>query len=210
MLDANTGFYWGSALCWELNASTVRNIQIDAEHVYDIQYVVAEGVGWIQAANIGGVIYYAANGSVVENVTGTVDFSSLTNISSKFGAVVGLAENSTIKDCSVTVYKPEGVINTIKPVASNTDSEEINCTATNETVALGEYTYEYYIQDGDGWVKSEENSGTKEGPVGHTVILPQIAIEGYTFDAENENNVMSAIVAEDGSTVLKAYYTKNA
>ena len=210
VLDANTGFYWGSALCWELNASTVRNIQIDAEHVYDIQYVVAEGVGWIQAANIGGVIYYAANGSVVENVTGTVDFSSLTNISSKFGAVVGLAENSTIKDCSVTVYKPEGVINTIKPVASNTDSEEINCTATNETVALGEYTYEYYIQDGDGWVKSEENSGTKEGPVGHTVILPQIAIEGYTFDAENENNVMSAIVAEDGSTVLKAYYTKNA
>ena len=210
VLDANTGFYWGSAICWELNNATVRNIQIEAEHVYESQWVVAAGVGWIQAGYMGGAIYYACNGAVVENITGTIDFSSLTNISSKFGGVVGLAEMATVKDCNVTVYKPDGVINTINPVASNTDSEITNCTATNEIVELGTYTYEYYVQDGDNWVKSEENSGTKDGPIGHTVILPQIAIEGYTFDADNENNVMSATVAADGTTVLKAYYTKNA
>ena len=33
--------------------------------------------------------------------------------------------------------------------------------------------------------------------------------EGFTFDEENENNVLEGIIAGDGSLVLKVYYTRN-
>jgi uncharacterized repeat protein (TIGR02543 family) len=61
--------------------------------------------------------------------------------------------------------------------------------------------------DGTGFekIKTEERSGK----TGSTVSAADIAIDGFTYDAANGDQVTSGIIAGDGSLVLKLYYTRN-
>lgn len=61
--------------------------------------------------------------------------------------------------------------------------------------------------DGTGFekIKTEERSGK----TGSEVSAADIAIDGFTYDAANGDQVTSGIIAGDGSLVLKLYYTRN-
>ncbi len=53
------------------------------------------------------------------------------------------------------------------------------------------------------------NRETETGKLGTPAQIDEKAIDGYTFDADNENNVLEGTVWADGSLVLKRYYSKN-
>ncbi len=53
------------------------------------------------------------------------------------------------------------------------------------------------------------NSESETGKLGTPAQIGEKAIDGYTFDADNENNVLQGTVWADGSLVLKRYYSKN-
>lgn len=70
------------------------------------------------------------------------------------------------------------------------------------------YTVEWYDADSNEQIKeSETRSGTADRTV--SVRESDKEVTGYTFAEDNGHNVLSAVVAEDGSTVLKLYFTKN-
>lgn len=69
-----------------------------------------------------------------------------------------------------------------------------------------EYTVEWYVVGEDG----PRKTAVRSDEVGKTVSVTDAdqAWEGYTFDKDNEGNVLSAALAENG-TVLKLYFTKD-
>lgn len=72
------------------------------------------------------------------------------------------------------------------------------------------YSIENYLQNaiGDGFTKTGEvESGT--GTTLATATATETAVEGFTFDATNTNNVLSGTILANGSLVLKRYYTRN-
>ena len=76
------------------------------------------------------------------------------------------------------------------------------------------YTVEYYLENltGDGFTKDEDATETKYGTTGTTATLTESdykTFEGFTFDADNESNVLSGTIAGDGSLVLKLYYVRD-
>ena len=72
------------------------------------------------------------------------------------------------------------------------------------------YTVEYYTEDLDGKGYTKVDSDEKEGTTGEQVSIDTSrTFTGFTFDNDNENNVLSGEVAGNGSLVLKAYYTRN-
>ncbi|MEA4923099.1 MAG: InlB B-repeat-containing protein [Eubacteriaceae bacterium] len=70
------------------------------------------------------------------------------------------------------------------------------------------YQVKYYTEKRDGTYELYKTSD-KTGRTGETVSAAPITIGGFTFDSENTNNVTSAKVKGDGTTVLKLYYKAN-
>ena len=102
-----------------------------------------------------------------------------------------------------------------------TDSQQIiDLTATDgETVRLyavwemaegaqTTYTVEHYTESLDGSSYEKHHTSTLYGEIGAAVSGSAISIEGFSFDASNVKNILSATVAEDGGTVLKLYYSR--
>ena len=83
----------------------------------------------------------------------------------------------------------------------------------SKTAKAANYKVEYYLQNlaGDGYDKDTDPTRTREvaSTTGASVSENPAAIEGFTFDENNTNNVLSGTVAANGSTVLKLYYTRN-
>ena len=75
--------------------------------------------------------------------------------------------------------------------------------------AVGSYTIEHYTEnlDGEGYTLATTTAG--DTPAGETATAEATDLEGFTFDETNENNVTSGTVTEDGSLVLKLYYSRN-
>lgn len=72
------------------------------------------------------------------------------------------------------------------------------------------YRVEYYTEDLDSENYTIVDSGDISGKSGDTVNIDTTkTFEGFTYDGENSNNVLSGTVLVDGSLVLKAYYTRN-
>ena len=73
------------------------------------------------------------------------------------------------------------------------------------------YAVEHYLQTKDlsSYEKSEKNSNTLQNVAGKEVTAQPESIDGFTFDKTNPENITSGIVAEDGSLILKLYYTRN-
>ena len=75
------------------------------------------------------------------------------------------------------------------------------------------YTVQYYKQTAAGSDKFLKDSALTENLTGtteETATVAAKAIEGYVFDSENSNNVVSGTIAADGSLVLKLYYKVDA
>ncbi len=77
------------------------------------------------------------------------------------------------------------------------------------------YTVEIYLMGTDGTYAAEatDKDTTKTGTIGvaataaHADYIAELD-SFYSADEENENNVLSAVVEADGSTVLKLYYAR--
>ena len=91
------------------------------------------------------------------------------------------------------------------------------CLALAATMLLGacikevpekaEYKTEHYFETVEGEFEVDAALTETATVEAGTVVTGQPASkEGYVFDSENANNVTTATVAEDGSTVLKFYY----
>ena len=70
------------------------------------------------------------------------------------------------------------------------------------------YTVEWYDASTNEWIKESE---TRSGIVDREVSVTEgdKHISGYTFVPKHENNILTALVAEDNRTVLKLYFTKD-
>lgn len=71
------------------------------------------------------------------------------------------------------------------------------------------YKTEYYLESDDGYALDVSRSETLEGKVGDTVTIERKTIDGYVFESANTSNVLRGRILEDGSLVLKAYYSKD-
>ena len=83
----------------------------------------------------------------------------------------------------------------------------------SSTPNAANYKVEYYLQNlaGDDYDLDTDPTRTREvaSTTGASVSETPAPIEGFTFDENNTNNVLSDTVAADSSTVLKLYYTRN-
>ena len=71
------------------------------------------------------------------------------------------------------------------------------------------YTVEYYQQDLEGTAYALADKEEKTGTTGATVNADVKNYPGFTYDADNTENVVSGEVTADGKLVLKLYYTRN-
>ena len=68
------------------------------------------------------------------------------------------------------------------------------------------YTVEYYTEELDGTYTLAQTAEVKSEP-DLAVTAEQIVIDGFTFDADNAENVLTGTASEE--LVLKLYYTRN-
>ncbi len=72
------------------------------------------------------------------------------------------------------------------------------------------YTVEHYLQNLDGATYHLHEEEDKVGKTDETAVaIPKNSYTGFTYDAGNANEVLSAKIKGDGSTVLKIYYNRN-
>ena len=75
------------------------------------------------------------------------------------------------------------------------------------TNVQSDYTVEYYLQQGDTYVKDEDASVVKtDKTIDDEVTAEEKTFDGYEFDSTNANNVVSGKVLANGKLVLKRYY----
>ena len=107
----------------------------------------------------------------------------------------GDAEYSTSKNAKVTMPANDLTLTANAIRTANTDTK---------------YTVEYYTEDLDGKGYTKVDSKKETGTTGEQVSIDtSVTFTGFTFDSNNDKNVLSGEVAGNGSLVLKAYYTRN-
>ena len=104
----------------------------------------------------------------------------------------------------------EGYTPDVAVVSGDMLTEDTEITVTYKANTDTKYTVEYYTEDLDGKGYTKVDSDEKEGTTGEQVSIDtSVTFTGFTFNNDNENNVLSGEVAGNGSLVLKAYYTRN-
>ena len=94
-------------------------------------------------------------------------------------------------------------------------AENVTITGNWTKNADAGYTIEYYLETltGDTFEKDDSLTITgRTGTIGTTASVTDAdkkQITGFTFDADNVNNVLSDTISADGSLTLKLYYTRN-
>ena len=107
----------------------------------------------------------------------------------------GDAEYSTSKNATVTMPANDLTLTANATRIANTDTK---------------YTVEYYTEDLDRKGYTKVDSKKETGTTGEQVSIDTSrTFTGFTFDNDNESNVLQGEVAGNGSLVLKAYYTRN-
>lgn len=148
---------------------------------------------------------------------GTQDFSITASspfalVLNKKGVKTYVVENHT--DYNEKVYFSDGTYvdapaNTVYqgPKTGNGENPETDASellGNTQKVNLEIYLENY---DGTGYDKSSRQINVKAGTETYT-YQPQ-SISGFTFDANNANNVLTSPVKEDNSGIIKVYYKRN-
>ncbi|MEE1137186.1 MAG: InlB B-repeat-containing protein [Acutalibacteraceae bacterium] len=84
--------------------------------------------------------------------------------------------------------------------------------AVLESSTTVEYTVEKYFMGTDGKTYTKDASKTdvlKDGVAGVEKTVTPGSYEGFTFDSDNAENVLTAMVKGDGTTIFKVYYDRN-
>ena len=126
--------------------------------------------------------------------------------SHKYGADVTVAPQATapgytfngwLEDGKVTAsFKmPAGPVQLTGSFAANTDTR---------------YTVEHWTEDLDGeGYTLRETEANLTGVTDTTATAEAKSYEGFRFDEDNENNVLTGVITGDGKLVLKVYYARN-
>ncbi|MFQ7699903.1 MAG: MucBP domain-containing protein [Christensenellaceae bacterium] len=208
-LNASEGFYWGSTIAYGMDGqATVENVTVNAQFKDSGCYRAVSADFWIE---LGGDDKVKGNGGMfgmlenatISDCTVILDITKLSESdASHFGGICYQAKNSVVKNCKViSTNDSVSVVEEDKGGATITDSSVVG-------MQEAEYKVEYYLETDDGYVKDDTLSHTETGFVGKTVTESLKPVQGYAFDETNENNVLSGVVREDGSLVLKVYYKR--
>ena len=197
-------------LGWSDGAATYQprdKYQIKSIHAND-KNVITLTAQW-GARPAGTTLTYKANGGTGEDV------------------VENLANNATVTTKPADTFSCVGY--TFKgwdtdpkgegSIAPNTQVQVDNGNGENVLYAIWtantdtKYTVEFYYQNGDGTYtlnRSDERTATTDTEVSVTAD-DKAAKESnkYVFEADNKNNVLSGVVAGNGSLVLKLYFKLN-
>lgn len=87
---------------------------------------------------------------------------------------------------------------------------DINYLIVSKKNASAAYTVEHYLEELDGtYTKDEQATETLSGRIGEQASATPKYYLGYSENTEHQDRVASGIVKEDGSLVLKLYYSRN-
>ena len=172
--------------------------------------------GTVASGNIAGdgslvlKLYYTRNSYEVSYAyTGTVPAGASAlpaTASYKYGADVTVAPpaaapgytfNGWLEDGKVTAsFKmPAGPVQLTGSFTANTDTR---------------YTVEHWTEDLDGeGYTLRETEANLTGITDTTATAETKSYEGFRFDEDNENNVLTGVITGDGKLVLKVYYARN-
>ncbi|MFQ7725960.1 MAG: InlB B-repeat-containing protein, partial [Ruthenibacterium lactatiformans] len=155
-------------------------------------------------------LYYTRNSYEVSYAyTGTVPAGASAlpaTASYKYGADVTVAPpaaapgytfNGWLEDGKVTAsFKmPAGPVQLTGSFTANTDTR---------------YTVEHWTEDLDGeGYTLRETEANLTGVTDTTATAETKSYEGFRFDEDNENNVLTGVITGDGKLVLKVYYARN-
>ena len=204
-LVADDGEYF---LGWTDGAATYQprdKYQIKSNHANE-RNVITLTAQW-GARPAGTTLTYKANGGAGEDVVKNLaNNETVTTIANPFSRV-----GYTFKGWD-TNPKGEGSIAPDTQVQVDNNGANVLYaiwTARDDT----KYTVEFYYQNGDGTYTlnhSDERTATTDTEVSVTAD-DKAAKENnkYVFEADNKNNVLSGVVAGDGSLVLKLYFKLN-
>ena len=197
-------------LGWSDGAATYQprdKYQIKSNHANE-QNVITLTAKW-GARPAGTTLTYKANGGagedVVENLANNETVTTIANPFSRVGYT--FQGWNTAANGSGTSFAP----NTQVQVDNNDGANVLYAiwTANKDT----KYTVEFYYQNTDGTYTldhSDKRTATTDTTVSVTEA-DKAAKENnkYVFEADNTNNVLSGVVAGNGSLVLKLYFKLN-
>ncbi|MDL2292495.1 InlB B-repeat-containing protein [Acholeplasma sp. OttesenSCG-928-E16] len=157
----------------------------------------------------------AGDGSLVLYVYYTISRYTIEFDQTGVDAITGIKHGSTttIPSLSVAGYtfngwfiKEDGNLTT--EVTSSTEiTSNLSLYASLTPNTNTAYKVEIYKENLDGSY-SKDSESSASGTTGTTASHTPSTISGYSFDSNNESNVLSGTIAGDGSLVLKAYYVR--
>lgn len=187
---SRTGYTWGGWNIGEVSMGTSGAAFNAKDHA-------------IWTANTYTVVFDANGG------TGTMDSQSMTY--DQPAALMGNSftrEGYTFAGWSLTdgdvIYADRAQVSNLTADANGSVILYAQWTAGESTA----YKVEYHLENlaGDGYDVQEE---TFTGVTGSTIAVTAKNISGFTYDSDNADNILSGVIASDGSLVLKLYYTRN-
>lgn len=143
--------------------------------------------------------------SLMEYGTPDLSFKSTSAMGSVFnknGKYTFAVYNPTSSMQSVKFTNDSGYTATVK--ASPNAMTLVN----SDDVGKATYTVEYYGKDLNSSNYSLVDTTVKYANAGERVTVSAKNLTGYTYDSSNSNNILTGIVTNDGSLVLKVYYNR--
>ncbi|MDO5689934.1 MAG: MucBP domain-containing protein [Tissierellia bacterium] len=114
----------------------------------------------------------------------------------------------SVQDTSLPGYTFDSSISTKSGVVQGDGSLRLKLYYSANATTI--YTIETYLQESDGsYPATPSRTSTGMGQTGSTVHGTAPRIESYAYDPEHSENITSSVIAGDGSTVIKFYYTAN-
>ena len=172
--------------------------------------------GTVASGNIAGdgslvlKLYYTRNSYEVSYAyTGTVPAgaSALPAAASyKYGADVTVAPQATAPGYTFNGWLEDGKVTASFKMPAGPVQLTGSFTANTDT----RYTVEHWTEDLDGeGYTLRETEANRTGVTDTTATAEAKSYEGFRFDEDNENNVLTGVITGDGKLVLKVYYARN-
>ncbi len=130
----------------------------------------------------------------------------------KYGAEVTVADKATALGYTFNGWNIVGTDITVTDGKFTMPARDVYINGHFDA-APNKYRVEHYMMDENGNYPTTASHGfdvtDSTAITGKTVTAEAVPHTGYTFDADYPENVLSGVVAADGSLVLKLYYARN-
>ena len=155
-------------------------------------------------------LYYTRNSYEVSYAyTGTVPAGASAlpaTASYKYGADVTVAPQATAPGYTFNGWLEDGKVTASFKMPAGPVQLTGSFTANTDT----RYTVEHWTEDLDGeGYTLRETEANLTGVTDTTATAEAKSYEGFRFDEDNENNVLTGVITGDGKLVLKVHYARN-